>query len=282
MQPLTFVYIFGGIIIVFLILYFLRKLDPEIRAPIFNFFIQWWPIILAVIAYFYFRNKWGIVAESDIGEWKLATLALDVFILLYWGANMFLQKERYFSTQAISDNRSGSCADYKQIGEYIVLNIGTCNNLFPWPIGYETWVVPAEHFFKIDGTTTNPKAQIAITTFIMQADVDEVPPTCKEFIESNKNFNKTNIYYGEFTQSELTDEIDILNEKGMKVKITKRDFNLKIRDTQRLWNEQRTMTKGKSGDLKRYWSDQAAINRKMQGKSVLDSPPQSSGGESSE
>lgn len=217
------------------------------------------PIIIIAI-YLYFRDRWGIVADSWLGQYRSATVFLFTSLFIWQTGKMFLQSERYKSTQAIADNRHGSCGKYEEKGDYVVLNIGSLSGDadIPWRSGHETWVVRRESFKKIG-------EQIYVGTQLDKSDILEVPPYIKDFIESTSGYNKENIYYGEFSQIAKIDDPE------------KNEVTDKLRDNQRLNNELKAMLRGKTSAIKGFVSDTAAIQKKAKGESLIGK----SGGEES-
>lgn len=247
----NWLYILIGLAVAFFIYYFWKKTEQEqkssIKTTIWKYKI---PIILTGL-FLYFFNIWGYVSDSWLGKWKSA-VAFYLFGLFLWvNVKLFLSHERYSSTQAVSDNRHGSCSQYQEIGDYIAMNIGSCDaTAFPWFYGHETWVVRKENFNKVGN-------QIFTHTQLIKSDIMEIPAQVHDFVESTTGYNKENIYYGEFSQETKLENVNA------------EELENKIKDTNRVLNETRTMLKGKTSSIKTFVSDANIIQKKAKGESLL-------------
>jgi hypothetical protein len=260
------IYLLIALVAFFIIYWIWKQLDSYTKSGITSTLKRFAVPIVLIILFFYFRKKWGTLAESSMANWNTATVVL-VFLLLIWQAGvLFLVREKYHSTAAIADGdrMHGSCANYQHKGDYMILSIGSIDAPgFPWPYGDGTWVCPAEHFNKINEHLGAP-TQIYIKTFLEKVDINDIPPYCKDFIMSTSGYNKNNIYYGELTEKEMMDEV---KDDGQ-IK-TKRDMELKLKDTNRMLNESRMMVKKNYQDLKRLFTDWDSIQKKMKGQSTI-------------
>lgn len=244
-------------------------LSEESKTVVWGLLKRYFVWLIIIAAYIYMRTYWGYFTEADsfFGR-KANTFAL--YLVLLWGlAVNFLGRERYVSTQAICDNRSGSCASYKEVGDYIILNIGSCDaSLFPWEWGHESWVIPKRHFNKINGKPNASQTQILIKTNIVQVDLTEVPPQCHDFIETTSGYNKEIVYYGEFSLAEL-ESGETITYKGGKNKaeqeLTMEEYETKMKDAFRMINEARAMVKGKTKSILGFISNVSTIQRKAKG-----------------
>ncbi len=261
----TYVFWIAGLVVATIIY---SLLNEELKASVRSFFKKFGIWIIIALAWFFLRDRLGFFTQDDWFGRKANTYFLFLGILYLLGLN-FLARERYVSTQAVADNRSGSCARYKQLGDWIVLNIGSCDaNAFPWHDGHETWVVPAKHFNKINSKPNSSSTQIVVQTNIQHSDLLEVPPLCYDFIQSTSGYNKENVYYGLFSAEEL--------ESGIKIKAEGVEFEpsvweTKLKDTNRMLNENREMLKGKTSQIKRFISDVNVIQKKASGKNAFSS-----------
>ena len=251
----------GAVFIYFVIL-------PEgSKAEVRRFLKSWGVWLFLFLGWLYFHNKWGYWGPD---EW-LGNKANSIFFFLAIGwalARNFLERERYHSTQAIADNRSGSCAKYQELEDYVVLNIGSVDaDLFPWSMGHETWVVRKRHFNKINGKINTP-SQILCESQLVQCDLTEVPPSAHDFIETSFGYNKDVVFYGEFSQAELISDAKI--ELGT-TSVNTKEYQKILKDTQRMLNEARSMLKGKLSAVKRFVSDVGTTLRKASGQSVIPS-----------
>ena len=223
-------------------------------------------IILAVI-YLLMRHYWGFF---ETGDWFTRKANAYCLLILagYLIGREFLGKVRYKSTQAICDNRSGACAEYQDVGKYVVLKIGSTDWFIPWEWGHETWVVPKRHFNKINEKPNASKTQIKIKTNVTQCDLNEVPPKCRDYIETTFGYSKEDVYYGEFSLAEIKSGLKIKDEKSGKT-LEPTEFENKLKDTQRLLNESRQMLKGKTSAIRGFVSDADTIRKKAGGRSAL-------------
>lgn len=259
-----------GIVGAFLIYLFI--LNDEMKAGVKVFVKKFGVWIVLIGAWYFLRDYLGFFTPDNFFGRKANTYFLLLGILYLLGLN-FIARERYISTQAVADNRSGSCARYKQIGEWIILNIGSCDaDAFPWHDGHETWVVPAIHFNKINKKQNASATQIVVQTNIQKADLLEVPSTCFDFIQSTGGYNKDNVYFGIFSADELESEMKLKDETGKEFDLT--IWESKLKDTNRMLNENREMLKGKTSQIKRFVSDVSTIQKKASGRSSFNVYPQ--------
>ena len=134
-------------------------MDENTKAIFKNFIYQYGFYIGLLLAWLFMRQYLGYFTEEDWFDKQANTYALFILFLFLIAKN-FLGVLRYQSTQAICDNRSGSCTKYQRLGEHVVMNIGTTDaDGIAWPFGHETWVVPYRHFKKI-----NQKTNILVTS----------------------------------------------------------------------------------------------------------------------
>jgi len=224
--------------------------------------------LILVLVFLYGRNNWGYweASEGLIHFSRVSDTFLIVISLTILLGRMFLGRERYLSTQAIADNRSGSCAEYQEVGDYVVMNIGSCDaDMFPWLTGHETWIVPKRHFSKINGADNKTRGQIIIETFITKKDITEINTACQSFIEGSKGYHKEDIYHGEFSRNEILQNPGrALKDKNGK-KLTLSDYEKKLDDTTRLLNEARAMIQGKTKTMLGYVSHVGQIMKKAKG-----------------
>jgi len=246
-------------------------LSDDIKKSLLSMFKKHWGVLFVAVAYIYMRAYSGSFGPDDTFNLKANTYG--VMLLFLWGiAKNFLGLERYKSTQAIADNRSGSCAEYKEVGDYVVLNIGSCDApLFPWSWGHETWVVPKRHFNKINNKATASRTQIKIKTNIQRSDLGEVGAKVKDFIEGDSGYNKENVFYGEFSRDEILSKPIFKDDELAKLNTS--EYENKLKDTNRLLNEARAMLKGKTSAIKGFVSDADVIRKKAGGGSTIQSAP---------
>ena len=233
-----------------------------------NLFLKEWGIwILIFFSWVFFRNRLG---NFDYGTfWNNRANTAAILISLVYGIFIFVRfKQRYKSTQAICDNRHGSCAKYYPKGDYVFLNIGTTDEgWFPQVNGDETWIVPARHFKLINETTSSPKTQIYIKTNVSKMELLDLPNEAYNFFETESQsagYNKDNIYYGEQTLEEAKNSKPITDENG------KKNINemlmLKVKNTQRMLNESQSMVKSKLMHTRKFVNDANVIGRKERGQ----------------
>lgn len=265
--PLWVWWVLGALILLFI--YF--QVSSETKKKVGYLFSKYWPLLFIILIYFLMRANLGTWSEDDwLGKQAntYGILLLSAYIL----GRLFLQRERYFSTHAVADNMSGSCALYFPCGDHVAMIIGSTDATgFPWPFGHATWIVPKRHFKKVNGKRNSP-AQIYCKTQLFKSDINEIPPLCKELIEPDKRFDKENIFYGEFSHEEklhINEEKKNSKDAKEKAKKSAEELELTIRDSNRMLNESRTMIKGKSSSIKGFVSDAEAIRKTAQGKSFL-------------
>lgn len=260
------------------LLVYLFALNDEQKVGVNGFMKKYTLWVFVILLFFWGRSNWGFWVETDTAfhfSRKSDTFIVIASLAIGWSIQ-FLGKLRYLSTQAVCDNRSGSCADYQEVGEYTILNIGTVDaDMFPWYHGHETWIIPTRHFRKINGSKNMTKAQIIIATLVDKVDITELSSECQDYIESSSTYNKENIYYGEFSMN----EIRCAKDKNYKVdidgvKLDLNDYATKLKDTQRLLNESRQMVKGKTKAILGFMSHNNEIQKKARGsENTRQDPP---------
>lgn len=259
----NYAYVLFGLVIA-LMIYALMPEDA--KKPIKIFLKNRGVPILIILLWVCMRDQMGTFPIDSWWNEQANTFGVLLLTLYALGVN-FLGKERYDSTQAIADDKSGSCMDYKIVGDYVVLNIGSVKgSVFSWVYGHESWIVPKRLFKKIDKKNYS-KSQILCLVKIAKADILEIPVKCYEFLEASKTYNKDNIFYGELSQEELEYEFDIQKEKD-KNPIMKKllaDLEMEIRDKNRMLSETRDMLKGKTSAIKGFVSDANGIQNTASG-----------------
>lgn len=264
-----YVYWIFGLVLVFGI--YTWVLDESTKSSVKIFLKTYGVWIGLFIGWLFCRSYWGYFTPDDWMGRKANTYFL-IFAMLWGIATNFLGKERYISTQAICDNRSGSCAKYEEIGDYVVLNIGSTDApLFPWDLGHSAWCVPKRHFNKINNIKNASATQIKIATQVQKCDLEELPAQIHDFIETTSGYNKEDVWYGEFSLDELKSG-NVIEVDGKKVDM--KEYETKLKDTNRMLNESRTMLKGKTSAIKGFVSDASTIQKKASGRSAFSSNEQ--------
>lgn len=245
----------------FIIISVWSRLDSETRSDIKSFLWKAKVPIALIIFFIYTSQVWGTVAETQVGQWKAATLFFFFGLFVWISTNLFIARERYESTTAIADNRHGSCAKYERRGDWVILNIGSIDaTAFPYPFGHEVWVCPITAFNKLAD-------QLIVKSQLQRVDVTEVPTEVHDFIIATTGYNKENVYFGIFTLEEkLNDKVKLETSEG---KLRLAEYETKLKDTNRMLNEARAMVKGKTSVIKSFVSDTDTILKKAKGQSLL-------------
>jgi hypothetical protein len=228
-----------------------------------------------ILCWLMFYNSLGQFQYGDFFN-KKANVCFIIISLIVGLTYSFMYRERYFSTHAICNNRHGSCAEYEFAGDYVLLNIGSCDYDFPLHKGNETWVVPRKHFNKINGKPNTPKAQIYIKTKVTQCEIGEIPSYCYHSLIKNDSFNKEKIYFGMFSLEELEDKNTTLEDhKGNK--LSPEMYEAYAKEVNISLNNSREINKGNMDNIKRQVSNLDQIRKKASGINSFNSNPNSGG-----
>jgi hypothetical protein len=239
------------------------QLPDSVKHPLNNILRGYGFYVLLFLLWLYFRNQWGFVRENEFfGGMRLATFMLFLVLLIYFGVKSWLYEQRYYTDHAIANNRQGSCAKYFEIGDWVVLFIGSSGStderfVIPWPWIKEIWVVPKSSVQFIGN-------QICILSQLELCNYMEMPDEeISNFIENHPmaRWCKERVYFGLWTE-----------------KIKAKDP--KYSELQSLWKktserliEATKMLKGKLTLTKQFVSDTMGMTDKFKGKDWRSNAP---------
>jgi len=248
--------LFLTIFLICLILYFTLVRDEETKTRVKRFLFDYGIWIVALIVLIYGWNRWGTVAESDIGEMRYALFIVLLAGDLYLLATNFLYRERYHSIFFQADGVSGSCNLYYDAGDYTIFYLGTSGKsdfagfVFPWYFPQRIVVIPRDSW-QFNGNN--------IVTFIKvkrQDPIHDVPEAALEIIERDgrTTFARDEIYFG------------ILSEETILREPDQAELIKKIEDLEARNNELSSMLDAKMKKVSGFVSGTEAIKRSLKGQ----------------
>lgn len=262
-------YLFFIIIGILLIILY-RFMPDDIKDGIKKITINYGVYIIILLFWLYFRTKWGYVYENPEkwpGNWMYATFIASFALLLFQSAKWLMYEQRYFTRAVVANNLSGSCNRYQEIGDWIVLFVGTTGSsteklVLPFPIPQKLIVVPKVACDYIG-------EHIVVKSQVFLRSVFDLPEDVCHFIETDTfaRLAINNIYFGLWDEELRTSNPDAKEIESNLVKLNKRV------------NELTKMLDGKLGTVKGFVSDTMATVDKFKGKSYIRSYPQQQGGE---
>lgn len=230
-------------------------LPDEVKNPIKIFIKNWGFYIVLVLAWFYFRNKWGIVAEAEwIGQMKYATFLALLVGLLYFAGKSWLYEQRYNTNHFIANNISGSCVRRQDIGDYTVFFLDTAGSssekmVFPWPFAGRIVVTPKDGW-EFRGSHIHAVTQVFHTELL------ELPEIVAHFVDTDPfaRMCKDKIFFGLFSEEKRTQD-----PKANDVESYQKDYNT-------ITNLKTNMIRGKDNIIKEHVTNMEAVKKKLRGE----------------
>jgi hypothetical protein len=258
--------LFGLIFFIFLIMYFIVIKDEETKNAIKRFLLNYGIYILAIVVVIYGWNKWGIVADHDIGQMKWALFIVVLGLDLYFIASNLLYRERYNTIPFQANGVYGSVALYYNVGKYTIFYLGTSGKsdfagiVLPWYFPQKICIVPKTSW-QFNGNAIICYIKVSKDNYF------EVPEIVKNTIEGDSRtmFARDEIYYGELRNKILIEDQQMA------------EMDKKLKDSNSRINELKSMLRGKLTDVKTFVTDTEAIKDRMSGNRFMrgnnQSPP---------
>lgn len=253
-------------VICFIIYYYL---PDEIKEPIKKFGKEYGFYVVLLLAWLYFRDKWGLVSDHAwISEMKYASFLIGFVLILYFATKSWLYEQRYYTNQLICDNISGSVHRFQELGNignknnWVVFFLGTSGSsderfVIPWPWAKKLVIVPKVSCQFIGN-------QIFVKTQVAKVDILELPEEVAHFVENDT--------FGKWCKDELYLGYWSIDIKATDPKYEELEALTKKKDSR--INELKAMLEGKLTSTKRFISDTLAMQDKLKGKTLFRRPEQ--------
>jgi len=250
--------IFIGLILVGLMFWGLFKIGVPLRRIFKPFYVI---LIVLIVTAIYGWNRWGIVADHDVGQMRWVVFVGLLTLLFYSAVTNYFYRERYKAPQFQAHGLSGSCSKAFDIGDYTIFYLGTAGglshregNYIPIPMCQKICILPKEGW---DMNSYNFFSDVVVEKIDT---LDQLHPRLKSEIlgDGTTLLARDEVYFGVYAEPVLT-ENPKLHEVVEKMKATNVYANA-VKD----------INVDKDAEIKRRVTDQAAIAKKIKN---IDSPP---------
>lgn len=241
-------------------------LPPELKDTTRKYAKKYGFFVLIFLIWLYYRKRFGFIYENPT-RWPAGMLYGDFMfglaLLLWFSVKSWLYEQRYYTYSFISDNISGSCKRYQEIGSltpgitWIILFIGTSGSsderfVFPWPWAKKLVIVP-KCACQFIGNHIIATSQVSR---VLELDNPlEIPEEIKHFLDTDPfaKWCKDEVYFGMWDI-----KIKSTNPKYEEVEALNKKLNTRI-------NEQNQMLRGKLTTVKAFVSDTMAVQDRLKG-----------------
>jgi len=254
------IFIYLLLLLVIAIIYFVGGDDA--KKLIKNFLVRTWFILIIIGILIYGWNRWGIVADTGIGQMKTALFwALEIGALYLIGKN-WLYELRYETTPFQAGGIYGSCSRYYSVGRLTVFYLGTTGKSYTkgfmlnWNFPNKIVIIPTNLWhFNGEG--------IYSRVLVSKRMIEQLP---SEKIRNSINndpltfFARDEIYFGLYRDKDITDKPFLEDTESRLL-----DFSVEN-------SLQKEMIEGKNTIMKKHVTDIKAIENKMTNKSSYQQP----------
>lgn len=255
------IFIYLLILLVIVVIYLFG--GEEVKRTIKIFFIRTWFVLVIIGILIYGWNRWGIIADREIGQMKTALFwALEIGLLYLVGKN-WLYELRYETIPFQAQGIYGSCSRYYAVGRFTVFYLGTTGKSYSkgfmlnWNFPNKIVVIPTSLWaFNGEG--------IYSRVVVSKRMIEQIPSEkIRTAITSDSLtwFAREEIYMGLYADKELTDRPFL------------EDIESRIQDFAITDTIQKEMIEGKNTTMKKHITDIKAIENKMTNQTKYLAPP---------
>lgn len=242
-------------------------LEEESKETVKLFFLRYGLYLFVICLLIYGWNRWGVVADHDVGQMKYALFIGLATLITYFAGVNYLYREQTLTTSFQANGVAGSCSIYYDLGDYTIFYLGTSGKsdfegfVLPWYFPKRIVVVP-KNSWALNGNNLVSTTQVSKCDSLLA-----LPEYVMKKLEADSRtyFARSEVYYGLFCEELKTEDPDYHKIESQLLKLQRRN------------NELSEMLDNKLRNFKEFATDTMAIGDKIGGKRFSPGNSQSGG-----